>query len=363
MPKDPADPWELRRRELPSRPIVGAFVFPDFWENPFRANSNLTHLRDCGVNAIMTESDRYDLSALDATHKARLRFFAGVACFSDHASNFRLLNQRPELWPVLENGERRSQMEWYVGMSPTDSRRRGEALAEVKSIARTYPVDGIFLDFARWPLHWEIELRPEQDRPLDSSFDPATLAMFEEATGALPRDLDTTSARAAWIHRNRLAEWVAFKCKVVNDFVSEAREALKEAKADAELGIYVAPDVNGLTEPLTGQRIKDLAPLVDWIAPMLYHNILLQPPTWIASTLAPVVKVAGKKTLPVLQADSNRGSDVGGDWGPPMSDADWSETLSQVAARSDIGGLIVFPGMALMGGRGASLRAALGAKR
>lgn len=343
--------------------IVGAFVFPDFWENSDRANSNLARLKDCGVNAIMTESDRYESSMLDATHKVGLRFFAGVACFSDHASNFRLLNQRPELWPVLENGERRPQMEWYVGMSPTDSRRREEALAEVKSIARTYPVDGIFLDFARWPLHWEIELRPEQDRPLDSSFDPATLAMFEEATGALPRDLDTTSARAAWIRRNRLVEWVEFKCKVVNDFVSEAREALKEAKADAELGIYVAPDVNGLTEPLTGQRIKDLAPLVDWIAPMLYHNILLQPPTWIASTLAPVVKVAGKKTLPVLQADSNRGSDVGGDWGPPMSDADWSETLSQVAARSDIGGLIVFPGMALMGGRGASLRAALGAKR
>jgi Putative glycosyl hydrolase domain len=348
---------------LPSSPMVGAFVFPDFWENPFRANSNLAHLRDCGVNAIMTESDTYDLSALDATHNARLRFFAGVACFSDHASNFRSLNQRPELWPVLENGERRPQMEWYVGMSPTDSRRREEALAEIRSIARTYPVDGIFLDFARWPLHWEIELRPERDRPLDSSFDAATLAMFEEATGALPRDLDTTAARAAWIRRNRLADWVEFKCKVVNDFVSEARNALKGTKADAELGIYVVPHVNRLTESLTGQRIKDLAPLVDWIAPMLYHNILLRPPAWVASTLAPVVAIAGEKTLPVLQADSNRDPATVGDWGPPMSDADWSDTLSEVAARSDIGGLIVFPGMALMGGRGASLRAILGAKR
>jgi hypothetical protein len=53
------------------------------------------------------------------------------------------------------------------------------------------------------------------------------------------------------------------------DFVSEGRGALKETKADVELGIYVVPDVNGLTESFTGQRIKDLAPLVDWIAPML----------------------------------------------------------------------------------------------
>ena len=348
---------------MSSSPIVGAFVFPDFWENRISANSNLAYLRDCGVNAIMTESDRYELSIVDATHKAGLRFFAGVACFSDHASNFRFLKERPELWPILENGERRPQMEWYVGMSPTDRARREEALQEIGSIARAYPVDGIFLDFARWPLHWEIELRPGRERPLDSSFDAATLAKFEEATGVHPRDLDTTSARADWIRRNRLAEWREFKCKVVSEFVSEARKALKVAKADVELGMYVVPEVNGLTEPLTGQRIEDLERLVDWIAPMLYHNILLQPPTWVASTLAAVVKVAGRKTLPVLQADSNRNSAVVADWGPPMSDADWSETLSQVSSRSDIGGLIVFPGTALLGGRGASLRAMLSAKR
>jgi hypothetical protein len=46
-----------------------------------------------------------------------------------------------------------------------------------------------------------------------------------------------------------------------------------------------------------------------------------------------------------------------------MSDADWSETLSEVAGRLEIGGLIVFPGMALIGDRGDSLRAMLGAMR
>lgn len=348
---------------MQSKSIVGAFVFPDFWGDGFRANSNLTRLRDCGVNAIMTESDSYELSAVDAAHNAGFRFFAGVACFSDHASKFRSLRERPELWPVLENGERRPQMEWYVGMSPSDRKRQEEALSQIRLIAGTLPIDGLFLDFVRWPLHWEIELRAGRDRPLDSSFDAATLTMFEKATGALPPDLDSTKARATWIRKNRLADWVEFKCKVVSDFVGEARSALKEANADAELGIYVVPDVNGLSEPLTGQRIKDLAPLVDWVAPMLYHNILLQSPTWIASTLAPLVAIAGEKTLPVLQADSNRDPAIVGDWGPPMSEVAWSETLSQVAGRSDIGGLIVFPGMALTGGRGASLRAMLEAKQ
>ena len=31
-------------------------------------------------------------------------------------------------------------------------------------------------------------------------------------------------------------------------------------------------NVNGLAEPLTGQRVRDLEPLVDWVAPMLYHS-------------------------------------------------------------------------------------------
>lgn len=345
----------------PSRQIVGAFVFPEFWTDLARANSRLARLRDCGVNAIMTESDSYELSTVDATHKAGLRFYAGIACFSDHASDFRSLNKRPELWPVLETGERRAQMEWYVGMSPTDRRRQEEALGQIKSIARAFPIDGFFLDFARWPLHWEIELRPGRGRPLDSSFDAATLAKFEEVAGPLPRSLSMASARAAWIHENRFAQWVDFKCEVVTDFVAEAAQVLKEVRINSELGIYVVPDVNGLTEALTGQRVNDLARLVDWVAPMLYHNILLQRPSWIGSALASVVKVAGEKTLPVLQADSNHDRAAAGDWGPPMPDADWREALSKVAARPEIGGFIVFPGSAMLGRRGDLMRAMLGA--
>jgi hypothetical protein len=192
---------------------------------------------------------------------------------------------------------------------------------------------------------------------LDSSFDAATLTKFEEVSGMLPRaGVDTTSAKAEWIRQHRSREWVDFKCKVVTDFVAEARSVLKEARPDARLGIYVVPDVNGLTEPLTGQRIGDLAPLVDWVSPMLYHNILLQPTSWIASALADVIDRAGPKTLPVVQADANRDPALAADWGPPMTDADWGAALAEVAARRDISGLVVFPGMALSGSRGEALK-------
>jgi hypothetical protein len=342
---------------LRSERIVGAFVFPDFCNDPAAAKQILGSLRGYGVTAIMTESDSYDPAAIDQTHEAGLRFYAGVACFSDHASNFCLLNQRPELWPILENGSRRPKLEWYLGLTPTDRGHQEDVLADIGSIARTCPIDGLFLDFVRWPLHWEIELRPGRPRPWDSSFDATTLAKFEEATGLTPPAvLDTTSAKAAWIRQHRLPNWVDFKCKVVTDFVGEARSVLKQARPDAALGIYVVPDVNGLTEPLTGQRIGDLAPLVDWVAPMLYHNILLQPPTWIASALGDVANKAGPKAMPVVQADSNRNPALSADWGPPMSDADWRAVLAEVTSLPDIAGLVIFPGAALPGSRGEALR-------
>jgi hypothetical protein len=56
--------------DLASGAIVGAFVFPHFWEDALRANSKLAHLIDCGVNAIMMESDSYELPVFRAYRRA-----------------------------------------------------------------------------------------------------------------------------------------------------------------------------------------------------------------------------------------------------------------------------------------------------
>jgi hypothetical protein len=47
-----------------------------------------------------------------------------------------------------------------------------------------------------------------------------------------------------------------------------------------------------------------------------------------------------------------------------MSIGDWKVALSEAAGRSDVAGLIVFPGTSLIGnGRGEVLRAMMGARR
>jgi hypothetical protein len=338
--------------------FIGAFVFPEAWRNLAAFRELLALLRDYGVNALLTESESYSAAIIAAAHDHGLRFYAGVACFSDHAAGYRKLSQRPELWPILETGERRPRNEWYIGLIPTDRAHQQSVLTTVATVAKDYPIDGLFLDFIRWPIHWEIELRPDQPRPLDSSFDPQTLRMFEHAAGIqLQLDLGCAGEAAHRIREKHLQQWVAFKRRVITALVNEARDILKAARPQAELGLFTVPDVGGTSEALTGQRIADLAPLVDWVSPMLYHNILLRPQSWIGTAISEIVGTAGAKTLPVLQADSNRDGASDADWGPPMSLSDWERALGQVAFRTDVAGLIVFPGPSLIGdGRGEILR-------
>src|SRR5215471_8055970 len=86
---------------LVSKRLVGAFVFSDAWRDRDRFGALLRAFRGYGINALMTESEEYEVAAIEQAHDLGLRFYAGVACFSDHATNFRQLGERPGLWPVL----------------------------------------------------------------------------------------------------------------------------------------------------------------------------------------------------------------------------------------------------------------------
>jgi hypothetical protein len=94
---------------------------------------------------------------------------------------------------------------------------------------------------------------------------------------------------------------------------------------------------------------------------MLYHNILLQPPTWVGTSLVEVITVAGGKTLPVVQVDSNRDPSLAADWGPLMSVGDWRAVLAEVKSIDRLPGLVAFPGTSLLDdGRGNVLRSMMG---
>jgi hypothetical protein len=330
---------------------IGAFIFPavlESWRGD-EAERKLKSLMDFGVNTIATESEIYDDHLIDLAHRLGMRFLGGIACFSDHGSNQRLLHERPELWPVLQNGERRPPMEWYVGVTPTFEDYNQSRLDELDRIMRAHDLDGFCLDFIRWPLHWELELRLGAPRPLQSSFDAHTIRRFlEYANFELPHDCKTIHQQAEWILDHHLEAWTNFKCQVITNFVAEARQRIRLRKGEAfSLGVYLVPAPDEQRAELVGQRVRDLAPLVDFLAPMVYHAIVLQAPKWAAETMGEIAGLAPGKVLPVLQVDSAEGAETGADWGPPLPPDEWRLLACNTLEQIDSLGLIAFTGTSL----------------
>lgn len=331
------------------RPVIGAFVPSATWGawDSEQARQELAALKAFGINTIVTESDTYRDDVIDLVHQADMRFMGGIACFVNHGD---ILQQRPELWPVLQTGERRPQMEWYTGITPTIADYNQARLDAVERIIRDHDLDGFCLDFVRWPLHWEQELRPDRPEPLDSSFDPHTVRQFLSDTGLeLPADRDSTPAQADWILTNHRSQWVDFKCQVITDFVRQARERC----GALPLGAYIVPAPEAERARLVGQRLRDLAPLLDFAAPMVYHAIQHRPPSWVGEMTREVAQYAA--TLPVLQVRAADDIDIKSDWGPPISPDEWRQVLGQISA--DLPGFIAFTSPLLKHeNRGAILR-------
>jgi hypothetical protein len=65
---------------------------------------------------LFVEAEEYRDDLIDRAHVIGLRIVVGIGRFHGPDS---ALAQRPGLWPVLETGERRPRMEWYVGFAPT----------------------------------------------------------------------------------------------------------------------------------------------------------------------------------------------------------------------------------------------------
>lgn len=341
--------------------LIGAFIFPEVWKSwtGEQAERFLDKLAAVGVNAIFTESDDYRNDLIDIGHRKGLKWIGGISCYSDHSHKNEIVKVRPELWPVGEDGELRPQMEWYLGVTPGFEDWDEECLVLAEKIVRSYDLDGFFLDFIRWPVHWELELRPGTRKPLQYSFDPHTLASFQIETGIeLPAILDEAAKNARWIMTNHYHAWVDFKCRIITRFVERCMARLRAVRQGSlKLGLYSLPMPADDLQAVAGQRLSELAPLIDLIAPMTYHAILHYPIDWVSEVISETVRQAEGKALPVLQVDSAEGAESGADWGPPVPVKEWGALLEKVLPTVGISGIVAFTGTSLFrDGRGAILK-------
>lgn len=249
-------------------------------------------VKGCGVNAVFGGYE--DQKLVEVLHNQGIKVYGTVGIFGGEE----YWKRYPESRPINDKGKLIEKDRWYAGVTPTIEAIRKEKLEEIKKLA-VKDIDGIWLDAIRWPCHWEVP----SPRLEETSFDPVTLEKFQEDTEiSIPEEPLTVKEKASWILKNHEREWRDWRCKVITDFVKEAREITK----GKTLGIFSVPwqerDFDNAIRNIIGQAYPSLGKYVDFLSPMVYYQMCGRKTDWIGEVTEYVYRESEKPILPIIQA-------------------------------------------------------------
>lgn len=182
------------------------------------------------------------------------------------ARDMALLDARSQLyldklarWTRAQNGEVEG---LYV--SPVPEGAADATVAVVADVAARYPVDGIHLDYVRYPndeFDYSLGALQAFQAEILRGLDPAARRQKERATGS-----DLLAWPEAYPDR-----WRAFRVERLTNLVTRIRDSVKARRRDIIVSAAVVPDANDAA----GRRLQDWAGwlrdgLLDVVCPMAY---------------------------------------------------------------------------------------------
>jgi hypothetical protein len=254
-------------------------------------------LRDCGIDAVFVSHGALTDALLERCHQEGASVFVEFGVFQGK----KVAEEHSELWPIGADGKRLEPDEWYLGLCPNQEDYRRQKLEELRRVAHEHAIDGLWLDFIRFPGHWEVA-RPRIEQ---SCFCDASLRQFAAAAHVTVPP-GTTAERATWILTHKRAEWTRWKCRRIADFVHEARRALKAERPDALLGMFAVPwspdEHDGAITAIVAQDMPLLARDIDVFSPMAYHRMCNRPVSWVGEHTRFLTGATRKPVWPIVQA-------------------------------------------------------------
>lgn len=130
-----------------------------------------------------------------------------------------------------------------------------EATQHLKELLNKYDIDGIHLDYIRFPVNQRF------------SYDKATCESFKKEYGYSPLEVKHDCGSMVW------SEWIKWNAKHVTALIKEIKETINKSGRNVVLGVDVFPD-HVTAQVLIGQDWELWAKegIVDFICPMLYTN-------------------------------------------------------------------------------------------
>jgi hypothetical protein len=283
VPVRPPDKAEIR--------CLGAFGSPEgLWKQGRK-------LSDYHINAVFVSHSQLSADLIRRCRREGAEVYAEFGIFMGPET----ATKYPELWPINDKGERQQPDEWYLGLCPNVKWFRDEKIELIRKLAADYEIDGLWLDFIRYPGHWEVH----QPRLEQGCFNTACLEAFREQS-RLTLPGGDIAAKAGFILRDHKPEWTRFKCDTILSFCRDARRALKAERADALLGAFVVPwmesDYNDAIHDIIAQDFERLAEVVDVFSPMSYHAMCGWDVDWIGRFSEYLTAKTKRDVWPIVQA-------------------------------------------------------------
>ncbi len=204
------------------------------------------------------ENDGFFNGLIDEAHRAGMRVHAWFPiCFDPQR-----LKKHPE-WGMVDSNGLRSD-EWVC---PTNAAWRKEFLAVFKKLLDNYGVDGIHFDYIRFPnaevcqcpaCRKELSRRASVDWPLGMEL------------------IDQSDSQAAWFD---------YRTDLIHDLTEEFATAIRRWQEGVIVSAALKPEgaINFDGVKLYGQSYAELAPLLDFVAPMAYHRLEGEPIGWVTA--------------------------------------------------------------------------------
>jgi len=192
-----------------------------------------------------------------------------------------LYNRHPEWFWYDRHGRRqplvhrvgKHERAWYVSLNPCLPEVRGYLVAVCREIVRRYDVDGLHLDYIRFPDEPVVPGEAIPDYPRDER----TLALFKQATGSTPDGSP--------------AAWDRWRTEQVTRLVANLHVMMRETRPRAALTATVGTNrQRSLEHHREGKAWVEQA-LVDAVFPMNYTSTLAAFDRGLAMWLPPPERV------------------------------------------------------------------------
>ncbi len=229
-----------------------------------------------GMNAVFVRSISLNQEFYESARQQGCRVFVEFPTLN--GKNY--LQENPEAWPINEKGEQTPAADWFMGICPTDPGFKAFRTKQLNAILSEFDVDGIFLDY----LHWHAQFETTEPILPETCFCNRCTDMFEGQLGhAIPGS--GIPEKAAWILDNADDEWRSWRNSILNGWVRDLGELVKQSRPEALLGVFYASwypaDHDSALYRKLGIDVAELANHVDVLSPMLFHRMKGRPVEWV----------------------------------------------------------------------------------